>query len=209
MAETEYKIEGIVSRAERHSARILSVDTGETLVSLGEYRNSVDQVRFSPAGDRVLLIESARGLIVDSTTGRIQRHLGETAERGVRVAEFHPGGKHLLTAGPVERIRVWNLETGEYVVRFTGSGDATGLAFSADGRRFAICCPAVCQLWDFESCSLLSTYTDGVKCYPLRAIFDPGGDRLAIVQWNGKAGIYPASAGEFLMVAKHLLARSD
>ena len=101
---------------------------------------------------------------MDSTTGRIQRYLGEAAERGVRVAEFHPAGKHVLTAGSEEQIRLWNLETGEYVVRSTGYGDAANFAFSADGRRFAICCGKVCQLWDFESCSLLSTYSDGVEC---------------------------------------------
>jgi hypothetical protein len=61
----EYKIEVIVSRAVRNSARILSVDTGETLVRPVEYPKSVDEeVRFSPAGDRVLLVASYRYLIM-------------------------------------------------------------------------------------------------------------------------------------------------
>jgi WD40 repeat protein len=201
IAETEYSVSGMVLRAIRHSARILDAASGEELAALGEYRNGIDDIRFSPTGDRVILIESGRGVICDAATGQVQRYLGELSERLVHSAAFYPDGNRLLTGGPEGEFRVWNLSTGECVKRSTGERRSIKVVFSPDGSRFATYDLSVAQLWDAETCVPLAAYSDGLKCYAWNVTFDPGGDRLIIIHASGGAGVYPVSAAEFVRLA--------
>jgi WD40 repeat protein len=202
VAESEYAHRAGRLELVRNRARILDAGTGKECLALGEYRNSIDEIRFSPTGDRILLIDTGRGVILDATTGEVQRYLGEPGERLVHSAEFYPDGKRAVTGGSHGELRVWNLATGEWVARSTGQKRMINVVFSPDGSCFATFDLWVAQLWDAETCQPMATLSDGLESYAYYATFDALGDHLVIIYASGRAGVYPASFREFLRLAK-------
>jgi WD40 repeat protein len=54
----------------------------------------------------------------------------------VRSVAFSPDGRRGLSGSDDGTLRLWDLETGEEVCRFTGHRDLVyGVAFAPDGRR--------------------------------------------------------------------------
>jgi WD40 repeat protein len=87
--------------------------------------------------------------IQDTATGRQERVLECSRNAANRLA-FSPDGKLLAAAGVAERLRLWDVETGEELYREAGPHDTQHtLCFSPDGRRLALCGPEKSVvLWD-------------------------------------------------------------
>jgi WD40 repeat protein len=138
-----------------------------------------------------------------TTTGKRLHRLVWTDEQA-RCALFSPDGKRLITAGEHgfdAPVRVWNVETGDSVEAFSlsGSGDATALSLSRDGKTVAIGTErGVIELWTLNPHKRTATlakkdsFLEGVTSID----FSPKGDKVAAAFENGKVTVWETKLGK-------------
>jgi WD40 repeat protein len=208
VAFTEYRNTAArVFQAIRHTAEIIDASTGARLADLGEYRNSISEINCSPLGDRIVIVESGCGVVLNALTGQVVCQLGKPGEDWVSSAEFSPDGTRVLTTSGRGGLRVWNLITGDCVVQ--GPGQRVNVLHYLDGSRTLICGLGHLSFWDGDTCSYLFNYTDGLDSYPIRAVFSPDGNLLAMVRNPpGGVAVYPASPSEVLRFARKILGQA-
>lgn len=92
------------------------------------------------------------------------------AQKWVRLLVFSPDGKILATAGADSTVKLWSVETGQWLRTFAGHQDAvTTIAFTPDSRALATgSLDKTIKLWSLTSGELLGTLSQHV--YPVRSI---------------------------------------
>jgi sugar lactone lactonase YvrE len=124
--------------------RVYEVWTGKELARIRPgHTNTVTAIAFSPDG-KLIALPAADGMVRvwDLAVGRERRKWALKGQGGLadpgRVVAFSPDGE-LLALGAAERLRLWDLTTGNEVCQFPPeSGGAAALIFSADGRTLAV-----------------------------------------------------------------------
>jgi WD40 repeat protein len=114
------------------------LSTGRVLKSLDGHSNSVFSVAFSPDG-KTALSGSGSTLNKDNTvkwwdlsTGRVLKSL-DGHSSGVSSVAFSPDGKTALSGSGDTTTRLWNLQTGEEIVRMVSFKDGEGVAIMPQG----------------------------------------------------------------------------
>ena len=192
LTEGEVKIWNVASRLlesipERANGDIVSV-------AFGPDGNSVVAASDSPfgTGEVVLINASAKGAY--RSVFKERRHM--------RQAAFSADGKRIASAGVEHLARVWNAETLEMEAALELPGDASALAFSADGSLLAVACkspqgsvaPGYVTLWDVETRHLLwshAAHGNGVQAVAFapdgRTVVSVGNDG-AVCLWDSRNG---------------------
>jgi WD40 repeat protein len=128
---------------------------------------TVYDMALSPEGAR-LATSSARGTatVWDLATGQElltvsdQGHdrplntegVGRDASRLVSGVAFSRAGKRLATAGSSQTAKVWDLATGQELLRLSPAGSVNAVAFSPDGKRLATTAEdSAVRIWDATS----------------------------------------------------------
>ena len=131
--------------------RIWDVESGQVLARL-PHPSSVWQVAFSPDG-RFLATACDDGVTRVWTLGTLQLQAQALSAGGggvllrprrqleqgasVSVLAFAPQGQWLATGGDDSSVRLWDLTSGQQVIRLFCDGPVVALAFSPDGQRVA------------------------------------------------------------------------
>jgi eukaryotic-like serine/threonine-protein kinase len=149
-------------------------------------------VAFSPDGR--LLAAGGYSLqpvsIWDAATGELIREL--PTKWVIPSVAFSPDGQRVAAASYSGTVRVWDVTTGEEVVRppLRHGAAATGVAFSPDGKRLASAgLDRIVMVWDtttWEPLLVLPHTTGGVQC----VAFSPDGKRLAWGSMDGLVSVW-------------------
>ncbi len=140
---------------------------------------------FGPGGVEVLELDNGRG---------IQTLYGLRGQ--VAWSCFSPDGRRLAGLSQTFEAGIWDRETGKLLRLLDAPmnlfADNAGLAFSADGRRFALASGERATLWDVETGAVLGSWTlPGGLCDTLA--FE-GPDRLRLLRNETKSGRVPPTS---------------
>ncbi|MEM9772418.1 MAG: WD40 repeat domain-containing protein [Cyanobacteria bacterium P01_D01_bin.73] len=165
----------------------------------------VKDASFSPDG-RTILSASDDGTVKvwDVQTGELVRTFGEYSKRGledgVRAARFSPNGSTIMDTNG-QRVRLWNVQTGERLYLEEGRKLSTLPAtFNSDGTIVAIArddFPSRIKILDAKTGEMLRTFEAEEQTIASLA-FSPDGDALAIGNIGGVVSLWNPETGEKL-----------
>ena len=183
-----------------HTAHLLDVATGESVITFSGHSDQLNNVAFSPDGSKMATTSmDGTAKIWIAETGEIHKTLsGHTA--GLVSPAFSPDGTLLATTSLDGTARVWDVQSGEELQTLSHSGLTGGLAFSPDGSRLAIAdhdAYAV-KVWDTTTWLEFITLTGHIEGLN-DVVFNPDGSRLATASSDGTAKIWDAESGEELL----------
>lgn len=113
---------------------VLDVATWEPVFTLEGHTDSVNEVRFSPDGARLVTASDDTEVILwDAATGAlIERMQGHTA--AVSRVVFSPGGQTIASSSEDGTVRLWDAATGRQVRQFDNGSAVNALAYPPDGE---------------------------------------------------------------------------
>jgi WD40 repeat protein len=142
----------IVAVESRADIRLFDTATGRPLRDLVGHLSRLDALAFSPDGRCLASVEGRDIRIWDPATGKLRRAL-KPADGYHRFAAFSPDSRLLAVLaedGDEDKVRLWEIESGnERPALATGVRLGT-LAFSPDGKRLATVGDDLC-LWELAS----------------------------------------------------------
>lgn len=148
----------IVNLSDRQPVKLLTGHTG-----------AIADVRFSTAGDRLVVAAGETGLSGEATlwnTVDWSRARTITGHRdSLYSAALSPDGKLLATSSYDREARTWNAETGETLAMIAGHNDAIySLAFHPTGKMLATASgDRTVKLWDAATGERLDTFSQPSK----------------------------------------------
>ena len=186
-----------------NTARLWSLETGETLLTLKGHDGSVSSVAFSPDGKTALTGS------VDNTARLWSLETGETLltlkghDSYVNSVQFSPDGKTALTGSVDNTARLWSLEAGGTLLTLKGhDGSVSSVAFSPDGKTALTgSVDNTARLWSLETGKTLAILKGhGGPVYS--AQFSPDGKTALTGSWDKTARLWSLETGETLAILK-------
>ena len=185
----------------RAAAKLWDLRYGRTLIDIGATSAYQLSLAFEPGSRRLAVgawsMFGPGGVGVwDLDNGRGVRTLyglrGQVDSTG-----FSPDGRRVAALSQAFEAGVWDVETGKLLrlldVPMGLFADNAGLAFSSDGRRFAVVSGERATLWDVETGVVLGSWTLPGAIGD-RLAFD-GLDRLRLFRCETKTGRVPPTLG--------------
>ncbi len=120
--------------------KIWDLATGREVAATTLSGMYIEKIRFSRDGTRVAIVGNRLGLatgevhILDAGSAReIWSLRGHNLVVGY--ADFSPDGRRLVTAGADRTVRIWDLGTGQEILKLSGEPMVMTVLFDADGHR--------------------------------------------------------------------------
>jgi len=172
------------------SARIVNINTGNTLMELRGHGSWVREAQFSPDGRRVVTGSGdGTARIWDALTGKtLAPPLLHKAS--VWDARFSPDGSLVATASADGTARVWDAATGHAVTEpLRHRGSATLVRFSPDGQRILTAsADGTARLWDARTGRpLADPFQHAASVW---GVFSHDGERVATASQDGTVGVW-------------------
>jgi WD40 repeat protein len=173
----------------------------------GQVRPGWTQAGYSPDGTRIAVVleNDPHVSILDSVSGHLLRALGGTPPGRLWKARWSPDGTRVACSGWGWALVVWDVQTGEQVIKAVGDGGGRhfALAWSPTGDRVAtgddrgrIC------VWDSSSGRKLLEIPCTPEVWDLS--WSPDGRQIAAARWDGMASVWDAATGgEVLTLRGH------
>lgn len=185
-----------VFAAAAHGIRLWNMADGSERLPLTGHDGQVRSVIFTPDGSRVLTCSEwdAKIRCWDVQKGtEVRAFVGHTG--GLHALALSPDGKHLLSGGQDLTGRVWDMESGQELLRIPSMSFINRVEFSTDGRQVLISGAEGARLWDLlEKRELRFFKTPDDLTW--NASFVPGSGRIVaalqpdkLVQWDIASGV--------------------
>jgi len=182
------------------SVLLLEVSTGNITTLDAASDGAAEQVRFSPAGSRLVCVHQGGTIVAHDPDSR-KRTAGFTiGGEPVTFTCLSPDGERVFVAqGEAGRGRLFAVDRGACLVTLTGHrGRVVHAEFSPDGRRLVTTSTdTTARVWNAEtgeSLCVLSGHTD----YVGPACFDGRGARVATASWDRTVRIWESASGRAL-----------
>jgi WD40 repeat protein len=188
--------------------RIWDAASGELEDTIGPLPASIWDLAFSPAGDRLALVNfDITGASSPDTPGvhlwelpsgdLLWDYAGEGAPLRVLSVDFSPDGK-TIACGTFDSVLILDAETGELITSLPIPNHVGDLAFSSDGDLLATASDDhLVRLWDTDSYELLSTL-QGHGHYVNGVAFTPDGSLVISGGHDHKVGVWDVESGQLL-----------
>jgi WD40 repeat protein/tRNA A-37 threonylcarbamoyl transferase component Bud32 len=177
--------------------RVWDVRTGKEVCQLGGQNGKLASATFSPDGQHVAgtVGDTQSVWIWDAETGATVRVLSAGRDVGAERVAYSSDGSRLAVSY-ADRVRVWDLSTGQVVLELRGHADRVGaVAYSPDGGRIGTTgADGTVKVWDARTGSpnLQQVANLGqVSC----GTFDPYGERFVtggfdrvVTLWESRTG---------------------
>jgi WD40 repeat protein/DNA-binding SARP family transcriptional activator/tRNA A-37 threonylcarbamoyl transferase component Bud32 len=152
---------------------------------------------------------SGPAALLDAKTGERLLELAGEPTSGVYRVSFHPAGDRVATVGQDNTIRIWDLQSGEVVLAWTGHGEGISgglffgtldVAYSPDGSRLATAgADGLAKVWDAATGAellMLAGHTDGLHSIA----YSPDGRWIATSsdEKDTSVKVWDANSGEEL-----------
>ena len=143
-----------------------------------------------------------------STNSRIQRILLQGSRLALNSAAFSPDGRRIVSVGPDNLLRIWDVATGRELLALKGyTGSVLSVAFSPDGRLIAAGdYDGKLKLWDATMGLELQTLKKQTTSV-LSVSFSPDGTRIASGSRDGTVKVWDVATGQELLKLKGHSAR--
>jgi len=188
LPEDNRPIEAVVRVWDRASGAGIALLTGHT--------NTIDSVRWSPDGQRLLTASWDSTIrLWDVRRSRLLRtYEGHTDQ--VYMVRWNADGTQFLSASRDKTIRLWDAETGEVIRTYEGHTDAVNsISFSPDGTQFASASTdRTLRLWDLASGETIRIY-EGHTAQANEVIFSPDGLSLFSSSWDDSVRQWNVASG--------------
>ncbi|MCI0360922.1 MAG: protein kinase [Planctomycetaceae bacterium] len=190
------------SADEKGEVKVWDLNTRQALLSLSDFSDRPNCVRFSPDGRRLAVVSPEVMRLWDAQTGREQLTWRDP-QKGFTGVAFSPDGRRLASVAgnlhvhPDEEVKVWDAHTGKESLSMRGHvGGLRAVDYSPDGRRLASTgLDQTVKLWDAvtgEPALTLRGHIDNVFCLA----FSPDGHQIASGSLDKTVRIWDASPVE-------------
>ncbi len=174
----------------------ITLRTGELFIPVWNFNYDASQAEFSPDGKFILTFgglidESVRFL--DSNTGNVIKVLEKHA---VNHATFNPDGKSIATASDDGTVRLWDIDSGKEIWRFSGLENRAVdfVKFSPNGQSMVAGNAQVAVLLNTATGQEISPLTGNL--YAIEDVtFSPDGQLIAIVGFDNSVQLWDANSG--------------
>jgi WD40 repeat protein len=177
------------------NALITGANSGELLLTFSEHIPF--SASWSPDGTRIATSdqnnEFGSAKIWDAATGEVMLDLfPEDFDFGVSAVAWSPDGTRIVTFSADGLGRIWDAMTGEELMVFTGVSSAAGpvIEWSPSGNRILTAGEGgEVKVWDANTGRELLNLP--FRGFSISASWSPGGDHIAVSDYDGNLRIYP------------------
>ncbi len=136
--------------------------------------------------------------IYDTETGHLVRRL-EKRPGAMFCLAYHPRLPRLAVSNGPE-VTIWDLESGQSLVRFRCLADVTAIAWHPRGHRLATAgADASIQLWGASAGRPVTSPWQGHRSHGIRLAFSHAGDRLLSNDWLNVLRLWDTATGQLLV----------
>jgi len=180
-----------------HNVKLWDLATGETLQSWDVGKEGAGSVAFSPDGKTLATAGLDKVIrLWDVETRKALRELKGHEALLFRGLVFHPDGKTLLSGDLEGTARLWDVANGDILQEIPFCrGTHVSLAFSQDGKQFALGGTTVVAVYDRTGKSQLRKRSMPPIYSPVWAVaFSPDGDTLAFGGYSSEVQFWDLKA---------------
>jgi WD40 repeat protein/class 3 adenylate cyclase len=172
---------------------LLAAHGDAELIALLSIRSITTQ--YSPQGD---------GVLAGAASLDYARHIFRGHSDAVNSAVFAPNGQTMLTGSTDKTARLWDIQTGDEVRRFTGHTDLIwAVAFAPDGKHIATASgDTTVRLWDPQSGAEVRRLT-GHTGFVDAVAFAPNGQTLLTGSGDASARLWDVRTGAEILQLSH------
>jgi WD40 repeat protein len=158
---------------------------------------------FSPDGKFVLCCHGGGAFLVDRSSGQSRSYVG--GETWCESGAFAPNGRRALLNGKGNTFVLWDFDTGQPAVTFSGSPKwVTCVAMSKDGlalsgSKFE---PFV-RLWDSRTGQKIREFGDNTSGNVMSVAFSPDGRRVLTARMDKAVAVYDTATGKAIWNCWH------
>jgi WD40 repeat protein len=184
--------------------KVWNVATGEEVLTMQEEPTRIGTVAWSPDGKYILAVkidaEEDDIVIWDTTTG--EKHLTLMSGHESFRAGWSPDSARIASTGWDGVVKVWDANTGDKLLTFTGHEDETwDVAWSPDGKMIASTDGVgSARIWDAETGEeLKNLYPEDYGIIIPGVAWSSDGERLVTYAHDGVVKIWDVKTGDELL----------